>query len=117
MVEHQLGGHSLVELTTISKALLERQHKHLNHFIHRFFCFKFARFDFACFNFDLYVLPCSKVPRLLWRRRNIMESLVQPLGRSRSERKEFSTLRNKFCKKILVDGIGNFVILGSMSRN
>ena len=58
MVEHQLGGHSLVELTTVNKALLGRQPKHLNHFGHQFFCFKFARFDFSCFNFDVFVLQC-----------------------------------------------------------
>ena len=40
MVEHQLGRHSLVELTIINKALLGRQPKLLNHYIHRFVCFK-----------------------------------------------------------------------------
>ena len=76
MLEHQLEGHSLAKLTTVNKALLWRQPKHLNHFVHQFVCFKFARFDFACFNFDLYLLPCLEVPRLLRRRRNNMESLV-----------------------------------------
>ena len=52
-------------------------------------------FDFACFNFDLYVLQCSDVPRLLQRRRNSMERLVQALGRSRAECREFSKLRKK----------------------
>ena len=93
MVEHQLGGHSLVELTTVNKALLERQPKLLNHFGHKFVCFKFTRFDISCFNFDVFVLQCSEVSRLLWRRRNSMESFVQALGRSRAECKEFSTLR------------------------
>ena len=58
MVEHPLGGHNLVELTTLNKALLRRQPKHLNHFGHQFVCFEFAWFDFPCFDFDLYVLPC-----------------------------------------------------------
>ena len=49
MVEHKLRGHSLVELTTVNKALLGRQPKHLNHFVHQFVCFKFARFDFCLF--------------------------------------------------------------------
>ena len=34
MVEHQLGGHSLVELTTVNKVLFRRQHKLLNYFGH-----------------------------------------------------------------------------------
>ena len=74
MVEHQLEGHSLVELTKVNKALLERQPKHLNHFVHQFVYLKFARFYFSCFNLNLYLLPCSKLPRLLRRRRNINES-------------------------------------------
>ena len=65
MVERQLEGHNLVELTTVNKVLLGRQPKHLNHFDHQFVCFEFAWFDFTCFNFDLYVLPCSEVPRML----------------------------------------------------
>ena len=93
MVEHQLGRHSLVELMIVNKALLGRQFKLLNHFVHQFVCFKFARFDFACFNFDVFVLQCSEVSRLLWQGRNSMESLVQALGRSRAECKEFSTHR------------------------
>ena len=93
MVEHQLGRHSLVELMIVNKALLGRQPKLLNHFVHQFVCFKFARFDFSCFNFDVFVLQCSEVPRLLWQGRNSMESLVQALGRSRAECKEFSTHR------------------------
>ena len=76
MVEYQLGGHNLVELTIVNKALLGRQPKFLNDFVHQFFCFKFARFDFSCFNFYVFVLQCSEVPRLLWRRKNSMESLV-----------------------------------------
>ena len=92
MVKHQLGGHSLVELTIVNKALLGRQPKLLNHFVHKFVFFKLARFDFACFNFDVFVLQCSEVSRLLRRRRNSMESLVRALGRSRAECKEFSTL-------------------------
>ena len=40
MVEHQLGGHRLVELTTVNKELLGRQPKILNHFCHSYFCFK-----------------------------------------------------------------------------
>ena len=93
MVEHPLGGHSLVELTTLNKALLRRQPKHLNHFVHQFvfFFFEFAWFDFTCFDFDLYVLSCSEVPRLLWRRRESMESLVLALGMSRAECRDFST--------------------------
>ena len=104
----------MVELKTINKVLLRRQPKHLNHFVHQFVCFQFARFDFACFN--LYLLPCSKVAKFLQRRRNTMESLVQALGRSRAESKEFSTIRKVFfffCKKkqILVDGLGNVATL------
>ena len=83
----------MVELTTVNKVLLGRQPKILNHFGHQFVCFKFSRFDFACFNFDVFVLQCSEVLRLLWRRRNNMESFVQALGRSRAECREFSTLR------------------------
>ena len=45
-------GQHLVELMTVNKALLGRQPKHLNHFVHQFVHFKFARFDFACFNFN-----------------------------------------------------------------
>ena len=93
-VEHLLEGHSLVKLMTLNKALLGRQHKNLNHFVHQFFCFEFAWFDFTCF--DLYVLPCAEVLRLLRRRRDSMESLVQALGRSRVECREFSTLRKIF---------------------
>ena len=77
MVEHQLGGHSLIELTIVNKALLGRQPKLLNHFIHQLVCFKFAKFEFSCFNFDVFVLQCSKVSRLLGQRKNSMESLVQ----------------------------------------
>ena len=40
MVKHQLGGHQVVELTTVNKALLRRQPKLLNHFGHQFVCFK-----------------------------------------------------------------------------
>ena len=40
MVEHQLGGHRLAELMIVNKAVLERQPKLLNHFGHRFVCFK-----------------------------------------------------------------------------
>ena len=94
MVEHQLGRYSLVELTTVNKVLLGRQPKILNHFGHHFYFFlKFARFDFACFNFDVFVLQCSKVLRLLWQRRNSMESFVQALGKNKAECREFSTLR------------------------
>ena len=94
MVEHQLGRHNLVKLTTVNKALLGRQPKLLNPFRHQFFCFKLARFDFACFNFYVFVLQCSEIPRLLRRRRNSMESFVQASGKSKAECKEFSTLRN-----------------------
>ena len=52
MVEHQLKGHNLVKLTTVNKALLRRKPKHLNHFVHQFVRFKFARFDFSYFNFN-----------------------------------------------------------------
>ena len=41
-----------------------------------------------------------------------MESLVQALGRSRAKCREFSTLRKKNCKKILVDGLGNVATSG-----
>ena len=34
LVEHPLGGHNLVDLTTLNKVLLGRQPKHLNHFVH-----------------------------------------------------------------------------------
>ena len=37
MVGHQLGGHDLVDLTTVNKALLGRQPKPLNYFGHQFF--------------------------------------------------------------------------------
>ena len=53
MVKHPLGGYSLVKLTTLNNALLGRQPKHLNHFVHKFFCFEIAWFDFTCFDFDL----------------------------------------------------------------
>ena len=96
MVKHPLGGHSLVELKTLNKALLWRQPKHLNHSVHQFVCFEFSWFDFTCFDFDLYVLPCTEVPRLLRRRRYSKESLVQALGMSRAECREFSTLRKTF---------------------
>ena len=39
MVGHQLGRHSLVELTTVNKALLRKQPKPLNYFGHQFFLF------------------------------------------------------------------------------
>ena len=98
MVEHSLGGHNLVELTTLNKAQLRRQPKNLNHFVHQFYCFDFAWFYFDCFDFDLYVLPCSEVPRLLRQRRYGMESLVQDLGMSRAKCREFSTLKKNFKK-------------------
>ena len=61
VVGQQLGGHSLVELMTVNKVLLRRQPKPLNYFGNRFFfCFKFANFDFACFNFDVFVLQVSR---------------------------------------------------------
>ena len=37
MVGHQLGGHDLVDLTIVNKALLGRQPKPLNYFGHQFF--------------------------------------------------------------------------------
>ena len=57
MVEHQLGGHRLVELTTVNKALLERQPKILNHFSHQFVCFKLLGLIF--FVLILMYLCCS----------------------------------------------------------
>ena len=40
VVEHQLGRHDLVKITTINKTLLGRQPKILNHSCHNFVCFK-----------------------------------------------------------------------------
>ena len=60
MVKHKLGGYNLVELTTVNKALLERQPKPLNYFDHQFFLFNVAKFQFACFNFDAFVLQVSR---------------------------------------------------------
>ena len=39
MAGHQLGRHSLVELTIVNKAILGRQPKRLNYFGHQFFLF------------------------------------------------------------------------------
>ena len=76
----------MVKLTTVNKVLLRRQPKLLNPFGHQFFfSFKLAMFDFACFNFDVFVLQFSEVPRLLRQRRNSMESFVQTLGKSKVE--------------------------------
>ena len=85
----------MVKLTTVNKVLLGRQPKLLNPFGHQFFfSFKLARFDFSCFNFDVFVLQYSEVPRLLRQRRNSMESFVQTLGKSKAESRKFSPLEN-----------------------
>ena len=108
MVEHQLRGHSLVELTSINKALLGRQPKLLNHFSHQFVYFKFARFNFACFNFDVFVFQCSEVLRcgkgeIAWK------ALCRPWGGV--ELNAGSFLHLEIFVKILVDGLGNVVTL------
>ena len=96
MVEHQLRGHSLVELTSVNKALLGRQPKLLNHFSHQFVYFKFARFNFSCFNFDVFVFQCSEVLRcgkgeIAWK------ALCRPWGGVEVNAGSFLHLEN-FCK-------------------
>ena len=60
MVGHQLGGHSLVELRQQTKLYLGGNPSLSIILVISFSCFKCARFNFACFNFDAFVLQVSR---------------------------------------------------------
>ena len=63
MVGHQLGGHILIKLTTVNKALLGRQPKPLNFCGLRFFFFlilSLLGLLLLVFNFIAFVLQVSR---------------------------------------------------------